>query len=1203
MKKNDLMKKFYFLVSFCLFILGYGQSVQLHNPDNNSVYPNEQNFCTGEQFNLKVDAVASSTGDYAYTGVSPAGYGFSAGSTPIIFPSSGSNKFSEAFPIGFSFSFYGKTYTKVVMGSNGRLVFTNDPVLENLKNNAIYTDRTFSGVTGYNSYTKLPSTDYNKVFSGSQTQELNLAQIFFGYTDLVPKSANGSVAYLYKNVVVDGVNGLMVSFQNQIRTDGLGGISSARYNSNVLLLEDGRVVIYVNDKSEVNYNAILGIQNDDATKSKVPDHSTSGQDYNNGPWTSEGKAWLFTPNQNLTPVFKWTNNGNPVGTNSDTLNNFAPANNDVLKVEVTYLEDASIIATDQVKFKKIITPIIEGTLNCAYDMKVNDATFDSNLLYTWYRVGETSPVGSGRNLSLHRKGSTIGDYYVKISNLDGSTLCAGSNESNRLNFSKQRFPDLVKNSYCLTDNTLSSPASKTINLYDQFYPKYNAASGLEPYKILFYTNAGVVSDADAANFVVPANTELNLRFAVQEITGTYTCYEGGLTLYYLSMPPTKTISLCASVTNYNLRAGFQNPAYPLAYAYYYTYVDDGSIADRDAIDVTRSVNVKTSAANCSTNTVVNFVLGATVTLPSVPGQERCAGNDTNANRFDFNLLKATLDPSNQYDIKFYSKSTNQEIVPVAGPVAGANLNLSGYFWSAINGDYEIYAKVIDRADPSCFSISNDILLRVYNKPRLQVSNPISLKNCLGNPVFNLSQDPSTITNAGPGINVKLEYYSGSNVLLSNAEVSQYDASVLGMTPYIKVIYNISCSDIVLFDLGYYPKPAAVKGEIKVCSELNYSLQNFKNEVINNSANYAFTDLSGNPLPANFNLSTLPLTVNYLIKDNATGCISDPQLLTFVQGVSSALNVTETDYTLCDTDFDGKTSFNLDSKKSVFTNDAFAVFEYFKDANLTQSINSNYTNETAFEQTVYVRITIPGFCPSTAKINLKVNTPTKSTTLLDKYFICYGDTLVIDAGSENTSWKWSTGETTRTASFTNAGTYSVELMNSNNCTYTHNFSISDENQPKIQVINQTNNSIEVIAEGGVKPYLYYFNGVPQSSNILFNPTGSSYVIQVESATACIGPPKTVYFIKINNAFSPNADGINDVWRIENLDRMEQVSIVIADRNGAKVFESNTPSKNEWDGKHNNRALPTSTYWYVVSWYDPVSLKAEQRQGWILMKNRN
>ena len=212
-------------------------------------------------------------------------------------------------------------------------------------------------------------------------------------------------------------------------------------------------------------------------------------------------------------------------------------------------------------------------------------------------------------------------------------------------------------------------------------------------------------------------------------------------------------------------------------------------------------------------------------------------------------------------------------------------------------------------------------------------------------------------------------------------------------------------------------------------------------------------------------------------------------------------------------------------------------------------------------------------------------------------------MTIDAGAENTAWKWNTGETTQLVDFTEAGNYSVILTNADGCTYTHDFIISDENQPKIQVINQTNNSIEVIAEGGAKPYTYYFNGLPQSSNTLLNPSNSSYDIQVQSATGCFGPPKTVYFIKINNAFTPNGDGKNDVWKIDNLDKMEQVSIVIVDRNGTKVFESTNPSKSDWDGKQNGRALPTSTYWYVISWYDAVTQKTEQRQGWILLKNRN
>ncbi|MGZ5262987.1 MAG: hypothetical protein ACXWCF_04265, partial [Kaistella sp.] len=179
------MRKIYFLLFTLSFISGFTQTVNLFNPANNEAYPAQQYFCTGERFNLKVDAVATSTGDYQMTSVLPSAFPLSAGSVPINFQPAGSNKFSESFPIGFTFSFYGKNYTRAVLGSNGRLVFTNDPELENLKDVNTYTDLTYSGITGYNSYSVLPSTNYNKVYKNSATHELNLAQIFFGYTDLV----------------------------------------------------------------------------------------------------------------------------------------------------------------------------------------------------------------------------------------------------------------------------------------------------------------------------------------------------------------------------------------------------------------------------------------------------------------------------------------------------------------------------------------------------------------------------------------------------------------------------------------------------------------------------------------------------------------------------------------------------------------------------------------------------------------------------------------------------------------------------------------------------------------------------------------------------------------------------------------------------------------------------------------------------------
>ncbi|UFK97648.1 T9SS type B sorting domain-containing protein [Kaistella faecalis] len=1199
------MRKIYFLLFILSFVSAFAQSVNLYNPANNVVYPAQQYFCTGESFNLKVDAVATSTGDYQETSVLPSAFPLSAGSIPITFPATGSNKFSESFPIGFTFSFYGKNYTRVVAGSNGRLVFTNDPELENLKDVNTYIDRTYSGIPGYNSYSALPSTDYNKVYRTNPAQELNLAQIFFGYTDLVPRSQNSSVTYLYKNVTVGGVNGLIVSFQNQIRTNGTGGISSVSYFSNVLLLEDGRMVIYVNNKTEDTYNAILGIQNDDASKFKVPTHSNTAYNYNNGKWRSEGNAWLFTPNQNLTPKFKWFQNANQLTETGNTLSGFIPNDNDVLKVEVTYHDPSGAqvgpMVSDQVTFKKVQTPVITKQLdNCQVIMKVTN--YDPALKYEWYRVGNSAIISTNNEIYLSRVTDAPGKFFVRVKKPDG-TICSSGSDSNQLEYLSEKLPaPLNFNPAVVCDNSATPAATKTVNLYQLIYPKYDPASGLEKYNVYFYEGSANTLVTNPENYVVNANQIANLSFAVKDGNDNMSCITGGSPVYFISVTNAMNISTCSSQPFFDLKTAFEQN-FPSYYTFTYTYADGTSAGNGTAVDITKSVTVKTTflGASCSANTVVTFTSGPAIAVPQVPVQERCAGADNNANRFDFNYIKSILDPANQYDVKFYNKSDNSEIVVSNGP--GANLNAAGYFWTTIIGDYIIYAKLISKTNSSCFANSSDIVLRVYRKPQVVAQNPLVMKNCQGNNVFNLTKNVTDLVNASSEVSVSLEYYAQNGTLLTPAQITGYDAAVFGTKPYIKIIYNPSCGDVVNFDLQFNPKPSAQVSQIIICSELSYSLQNFQNAVISNSSQYTFTDEVGNSLPSSFDVSALPKTVKFLIKDKATGCVSDVQTVTFIKGTNTPLLVSETDFVLCDTDFDGKTSFDLNVKKTVFSTDPNAVFEYFKDANFTQPIAENYTNETAFAQTVYGRITVPGFCPSFGKINLKINTPTKSSTLESKYYICFGQTVRIDSGPENLTGTWSTGETTQTISIAKAGNYSVELTNSDGCTYTHNFTVSDENQPKIEVINQTNNSIEVVANGGVKPYKYYFNGVAQPSNILMNPTAASYEIQVESATGCLGEPRTIYFIKINNAFTPNADGINDVWSVENLDQMQSVSVVIVDRYGNKVFESQNGSKVEWDGKHKGRALPTSTYWYTITWFDAVTQKSEQRQGWILMKNRN
>jgi gliding motility-associated-like protein len=66
----------------------------------------------------------------------------------------------------------------------------------------------------------------------------------------------------------------------------------------------------------------------------------------------------------------------------------------------------------------------------------------------------------------------------------------------------------------------------------------------------------------------------------------------------------------------------------------------------------------------------------------------------------------------------------------------------------------------------------------------------------------------------------------------------------------------------------------------------------------------------------------------------------------------------------------------------------------------------------------------------------------------------------------------------------------------------------------------------------------------------------------------------------NVFSPNGDGKNDLWVAKQTFQYEEFSMVIYNRWGQKVFESNDPFF-EWDGTNlNGNEVPDGTYFYIA-----------------------
>ena len=122
----------------------------------------------------------------------------------------------------------------------------------------------------------------------------------------------------------------------------------------------------------------------------------------------------------------------------------------------------------------------------------------------------------------------------------------------------------------------------------------------------------------------------------------------------------------------------------------------------------------------------------------------------------------------------------------------------------------------------------------------------------------------------------------------------------------------------------------------------------------------------------------------------------------------------------------------------------------------------------------------------------------------------------------------------------------------------------------------------------------------SLNPVVNPnTDLTYVLHVISNYGCESAEDEVFVrvykkITIPNAFSPNGDGINDQWLVENLNTYPESETTVFDRWGVKVFDTHDYDI-PWDGTKDGVPLPVGTYYYKIS----LNIGTGDITGWVVI----
>ncbi len=73
------------------------------------------------------------------------------------------------------------------------------------------------------------------------------------------------------------------------------------------------------------------------------------------------------------------------------------------------------------------------------------------------------------------------------------------------------------------------------------------------------------------------------------------------------------------------------------------------------------------------------------------------------------------------------------------------------------------------------------------------------------------------------------------------------------------------------------------------------------------------------------------------------------------------------------------------------------------------------------------------------------------------------------------------------------------------------------------------------------------------------------------------------IVVPSAFSPNGDGINDSWIIQNLEQFTNTSVRVYNRWGSMVYDMDQVGGENWTGNgKNSKSVPVGTYYFIIEY---------------------
>ena len=206
------------------------------------------------------------------------------------------------------------------------------------------------------------------------------------------------------------------------------------------------------------------------------------------------------------------------------------------------------------------------------------------------------------------------------------------------------------------------------------------------------------------------------------------------------------------------------------------------------------------------------------------------------------------------------------------------------------------------------------------------------------------------------------------------------------------------------------------------------------------------------------------------------------------------------------------------------------------------------------------------------------------------------------GTQPYNYDWSNGETGPDALNLRAGEHRLTVSDANGCLIHLDAYISEADPIEINMypedvscVDQTDGIINTSVKGGNGGYSYEWS-TGDTEDAVSDLSSGEYRLSVTDILGCknsesaVVGKNNVACLFIPTVFTPNADGINDRWVIENIEVYPNCLMQIFNKWGNLIYESKGYT-DSWDGTYNGSELPNGTYYYVLNFSDNL----EARKG--------